>query len=126
MNLTYSLDTAGRSATVRIAGALDAETTDEFVDTASQLLEANPGLRALHFDCADLTFCDSVGLSGLLLIERRTSGVGVDLHLDNRPSYFERVLDITGILEYVTGRSAKATPAPAEEPNDDRGETDIG
>lgn len=126
MNLTYSIDAAHRSATVRLAGALDAETTDEFVETTSRLLEANPGLRALHFDCADLTFCDSAGLSGLLLIERRISGTGVDLHLDNRPTYFERVLDITGILEYVTRRSGGATSAPAEGPADGRDETEIG
>ncbi|BBZ59964.1 STAS domain-containing protein [Mycolicibacterium monacense] len=126
MNLTSSLDAADRSATVRIAGELDAETTSEFVDTASRLLETNPGLRALRLDCADMTFCDSAGLSGLLLIERRTTAAGVDLHLDNRPTYFERVLDITGILEYIAGRRATSAPAPTEEPDGDRGETELG
>ncbi|KUI29156.1 anti-anti-sigma factor [Mycobacterium sp. IS-1742] len=126
MKLTCSFDAARRSATVHIAGELDSETTGEFVDTASRLLEADPGLRTLRLDCADLGFCDSAGLSGLLLIERRTSGAGVELHLDNRPSYFERVLDVTGILEYVTGRSANAVPAPADKPDGERGETEIG
>lgn len=126
MNLTFSLDAAGRSATVRIAGELDSETTAEFVDAASRLLETNPGLRALRFDCADMTFCDSAGLSGLLLIERRTTAAGVDLHLDNRPTYFERVLDITGILEYIAGRRATSTPAPTEKRDGDRGETELG
>lgn len=77
-------------------------------------------------DCADLAFCDSVGLSGLLLIERRTSGAGIDLHLDNRPTYFERILDITGILEYLTRRSATAADAPSDEAKETRDETDIG
>ncbi|KUI23159.1 anti-anti-sigma factor [Mycobacterium sp. IS-1496] len=126
MKLSCSLDVARRSATVHIAGELDSETTDELVATASRLLEADPGLRALRLDCGELTFCDSAGLSGLLLIERRTSAAGVDLHLDNRPSYFERVLDITGILEYVTGRSARTAPAPADKPDDERSETEIG
>jgi anti-anti-sigma factor len=111
MNLTCSVDSAHRSATVRIVGALDSSTTAEFVDTASGLLDANQGLRALHVDCTDMAFCDSAGLSGLLMIHRRTSSAGVGLHLDNRPSYFERILDITGILDHLTGPSAIAAPS---------------
>lgn len=122
MKLTSSVDAADRSATVRIAGELDSETTDEFVDATTRLLEAHPGLRALRFDCAELTFCDSAGLSGLLLVERRTSATGVALYLDNRPSYFERVLDVTGILEYLTTRSAADQPPPAEPSDEERGE----
>ncbi|BCI53961.1 anti-sigma factor antagonist [Mycolicibacterium litorale] len=126
MNLTCFVDTAARSATVRITGELDAETTDEFVDAASRLLDGHPDLRALHFDCADLTFCDSVGLSGLLLIERRTSGAGVELHLENRPTYFDRILDITGILEFLTARSTVSAPAAPKETGQDGDETEIG
>ncbi|MGE2715973.1 STAS domain-containing protein [Mycolicibacterium litorale] len=126
MNLTFSVDTADRSATVRIAGELDAQTTDEFVATATRLLETHSALRALRLDCAGLTFCDSVGLSGLLLIERRTSGAGVDLYLDNRPTYFERILDITGILEYLTTRTTVSTPPAPEDTADERDETELG
>lgn len=122
MNLTFSVDTARRAATVRPVGELDAATTDEFVDTATRLLDAHPGLRELHVDCTELGFCDSVGLSGLLLVERRTSGAGVVLHLDNRPAYFERILDITGILEYLTTRNpATASESSAEADEDATG-----
>lgn len=117
MNLTVSVDPAHRSATVSITGELDAATTDELVDTSSRLLQTHPDLRALHIDCAALEFCDSVGLSGLLLIERRTSGAGVELHLANRPAHFERILDITGILEYLTTRGEPAAAQPSDETN---------
>lgn len=111
MNL--SLTTASetdRSATVTVAGELDFVTTNTLVDYVSELLTANETLDDLRLDCADLTFCDSAGLSGLLNIHRQTSPAGIQLHLDRRPPHLERLLDITGILNFLT-----ATPGTSGE-----------
>lgn len=111
MNL--SLTTASetdRSATVTVAGELDFLTTNTLVDYVSELLTANETLDDLRLDCADLTFVDSAGLSGLLNIHRQTSPAGIQLHLDRRPPHLERLLDITGILNFLT-----ATPGTSGE-----------
>lgn len=101
MNLTLTSDTTSRSAILHIAGDVDYVTTSALVEAAEKLLAEHPDLRNLHLDCAQLTMCDSAGISGLLTIHHRTSTAGVHLHLDRRPKFFERVLDITGILEYL-------------------------
>ena len=67
----------------------------------SRLLDGAPELRHLRLDCSEMTFCDSAGLSGLLQIHRRTSGAGVQLHLDDRPPHLERLRQSTGTLDHL-------------------------
>lgn len=102
MKLTMTMDTTPRSATLRVAGDLDHLNTDEFVRTATHVLSGAPRLRELRLDFADLSFCDSAGLSGLLQVRRQASLAGVHLHLDQRPAHLDRILEITGILDHLT------------------------
>jgi anti-anti-sigma factor len=102
MNLTLTSDTTSRSAILHIAGDVDYTTTSALVEAAEKLLADHPVLRDLHLDCAQMTLCDSAGISGLLTIHQRTAVVGVHLHLDRRPNFLDRLLDITGILEHLT------------------------
>jgi len=83
---------------MRLTGDLDYESVDEFVDTSSHLLAQQVDLVDLHLDFSELTFLDSAALSGLLLIQRRTSHSNVELHLDNRPPFLDRVLQVTGLF----------------------------
>jgi hypothetical protein len=70
---------------MRLAGDLDYESIDELVDTALLLL------------------AQQIALAGLLLIHRRTSHSGVELHLDHRPRFLDRVLQVTGLYgHFVT------------------------
>lgn len=100
--MKINIATTARSACVRVAGDLDYATTDQLVDAVCQLLTQRPTFVNLHLDFSELSYCDSVGLSGLLLIHGRASGAGIRLHLDHRPPFLERILDITGMLEYLT------------------------
>lgn len=113
MNLTLTSDTTSRSAILHIAGDVDYTTAAALVEAAERLLSEHPVLRNLHLDCAQMTLCDSAGISGLIQIHQRTSAAGVHLHLDRRPKFFERILDITGILEHLTAapnvRSSRTT-----------------
>ena len=102
MNLTLISDTTSRSAILHIAGDVDYTTTPALVEAAVQLLADQPALRDLHLDCAQMTICDSSGISGLITIHHRTSTAGVHLHLDRRPKFFDRILEITGVLEHLT------------------------
>jgi len=102
MNLTATVDDAARSARLHIAGDVDYATRTELVDAAARLLAEHPSVRDLHLDFAGLTFCDSAGLSALLLIHRQAATAGVRLHLDNRPVHLDRVLEVTGVLDHLT------------------------
>lgn len=115
MNITLTLDNANSSACAHIAGDLDYVTTRTVVEAVSGLLAEQPALRVLRLDCSALTFCDSAGLSGLLDIYRQTSRAAVQLQLDHRPPHLERILHITGTLEYFTAAGdAEATPGDRE------------
>jgi anti-anti-sigma factor len=100
--MTYSLTitTAARSTSVRIVGDLDYQTTDDLVEVASQLLAQQSTMSDLHLDFSELTFLDSAALSGLLTLHRRTSQAGVALHLDHRPQFLDRVLQVTGLFDH--------------------------
>lgn len=99
--MTYSLKitTAARSATIRVAGDLDYQTADDLVEVASQLL-GRRALSDLHLDFSQLAFLDSAALSGLLMLHRRTSQAGIELHLDCRPPFLDRVLQVTGLFDH--------------------------
>lgn len=101
MNLSLNTTTSGRSACVRVSGDLVYETVDAIIDAAVRVLGQQPALAHLHLDLAELAFCDSAGLSGLLLVHRRSAQAGVLLHLDHRPRFLDRILDLTGTFEHL-------------------------
>jgi anti-anti-sigma factor len=100
MTYTLTITSAARSTSVRITGDLDYQTTDDFVAVASQLLAQQHTVRDLHLDFSELAFLNSAALSGLLILYRRTSQAGVALHLDHRPPFLDRVLQVTGLFDH--------------------------
>jgi anti-anti-sigma factor len=100
--MTYSLtiSTAARSTSVRIAGDLDYQTTDDLVEVVSHLLARQSSMSDLQLDFSELTFLDSAALSGLLMLHRRAFHAGVALHLDHRPQFLDRVLQVTGLFDH--------------------------
>ncbi|MFF5899300.1 STAS domain-containing protein [Streptomyces argenteolus] len=84
---------------LRLAGDLDHDTSEQLVERAQECLAADPGLRELVLDCAQLRLCDSMGVSSLLMIHRGTTSRGVVLHLVNQPAFLRRILDVTGIQQ---------------------------
>ena len=96
-SFTVTVEAGAGTAHVRVAGDLDYETGDELVDHAARCIDAHPGLRDLHLDCARLRFCDSTGLSALLMVHRRATAAHVTLHLDAPPPFLDRMLTTTGV-----------------------------
>ncbi|MEE6177739.1 STAS domain-containing protein [Mycobacterium sp. 050134] len=110
MSLTITAAKTSRSASLRLAGEVDYQSTGSFVDTVDELIGRRPAPADLHLDLSELTFCDPAGLSGLLLAHRRTSQAGVRLHLEHRPQFLDQILDITGTFEHlVTSNAAGET-----------------
>ena len=108
MNFSVTITKTGRSACVRVAGDLDYETADEVVEAASQLLARQVKLIDLRLDFSGLTFLDSAALSGLLLLQRRATQSGVQLHLDHRPAFLDRVLQVTGLYDHFAASHSDA------------------
>ncbi|MFF7952687.1 STAS domain-containing protein [Streptomyces griseorubiginosus] len=96
---------------IEITGDLDYDTADLLLEEATARLSARPGLEDLHLHCAGIGMVDSMGLSILLMIGRRANAARVRLHLDDRPAQLDRLLGITGTLEYFTAQPATGAVA---------------
>ncbi|MGA8327942.1 MAG: STAS domain-containing protein [Mycobacterium sp.] len=103
-----TITTTPQTARVRLTGDLDYESIDELVTTASRLLAQHVDLADLHLDFSELAFLDSAALSGLLLIHRHTAHSGVELYLDHRPAFLDRVLQVTGLFGHFVMSDADA------------------
>ncbi|GAB3121659.1 STAS domain-containing protein [Streptomyces calidiresistens] len=88
---------------IAITGDLDYDTSEEFLETVAEEMDARPELRELHLDCAELGTCDSMGLSILLMVHRRVTLAGIKLYLDNRQPALNRLLGITGTFRHFIG-----------------------
>ena len=100
---------------IEISGNLDYDNADLLLDEATAQLSARPQLTDLHLHCAGIGTVDSMGLSILLMIGRRTAAAGVRLHLEDRPEKLNRLLDVTGTLEYFTVMSPSGAAMSHEE-----------
>lgn len=90
------------SVRIEVHGDLDYDSADLLLEEVTAQLSARPALTDLHLHCAGLGAVDSMGLSALLMIGRRTTVAGVRLHLDDRPARLDRLLKLTGTLDYLT------------------------
>ncbi|MGW5861405.1 STAS domain-containing protein [Streptomyces sp. NPDC055239] len=98
------LTTVDTEDTVRIElhGDLDYDNADHLLRAVTDKLAEHPRLGDLHLHCAGLDVIDSMGLSILLMVHRRTSAAGVRLHLDDRTAKLDRLLALTGTLDHLT------------------------
>ena len=110
------LTTVDTEATVRIElrGDLDYDNADCLLEAVTAQLAARPRLEDLHLHCAGLGVIDSMGLSVLLMIHRRTGLAGVRLHLDDCTPRLLRILTITGTLDPLTASPSTAASPPAD------------
>ncbi|MGN5632290.1 STAS domain-containing protein [Streptomyces sp. AC154] len=92
------------SIRIEVDGDLDYDSAGLLLNEVTAQLAARPALRDLHLHCADLGTVDSMGLSALLMIGRRTAQAGVRLHLDDRTARLDRLLNLTGTLGHLTSQ----------------------
>ncbi|MFJ9805441.1 STAS domain-containing protein [Streptomyces wuyuanensis] len=92
----------GDTVRIEITGDLDHDNAELLLTEITARLEARPHLKDLHLRCAEIGSVDSLGLSILLMIGRRTAAAGARLHLDDRPANLNRLLDLTGTLDHFT------------------------
>ncbi|MEU7337754.1 STAS domain-containing protein [Streptomyces sp. NPDC007074] len=112
-SFTLTAEAGPGTAHLHLVGELDYETSDELLQHTDRCLAGQPDLTDLHLDCTELRFCDSMGLSTLLTIHRKTTARHIRLHLDNPPPFLERVLNTTGVRQlfpqtYASRRTEQA------------------
>lgn len=84
------------AATLVLSGELDLASTDSFEQRVDELLAA--GTDHLVVDLSALTFCDSVGLNGLVRAKNRCEQQGGSLRVAGTHGQVAHVLGISGLL----------------------------
>jgi anti-anti-sigma factor len=88
-------------ARVMIRGELDLDQAEEVADQLGAL--SSQGATAVVVDASGLNFIDSSGLRALLTAREQLEGAGASLQVTNLSPAVERVLDMTGTRELLTG-----------------------
>jgi anti-anti-sigma factor len=99
LNLATAVDNG--VARVAIHGELDLDRADEVAGELTAL--PAQGATSVVIDATALTFIDSSGLRALLTARDQLHAAGATLHIANLTPSVERVLDMTGTRELLTG-----------------------
>ncbi|MET9557247.1 STAS domain-containing protein [Streptomyces sp. NPDC006645] len=80
---------------IRVRGDLDNESAAQF-HTAVDAAPVRPG-HVLTIDLADLTFCDSSGITALIAARNRAHALGADITLTAVPAPTARTMRVLGL-----------------------------
>ena len=119
MSLTVQTEQRGDKVVVSVAGELDMATAPQLQDQISDLLER--GRNRLVFDLADVSFCDSTGLSVFVRAKNSTDDAGGEVRLAAPQRGVLRILEVSGLVEvlqtYPTVDEAVTSPEQATQPD---------
>jgi anti-anti-sigma factor len=104
--LTVSTRRDGVDAVLAVAGEIDLSTAPQLRAAVEAALADRPDRVILDF--GGVTFCDSQGLSTLILLSRTSHATGSRLVLVHLGEFLVRLLDITGLKEALL--DPEATP----------------
>lgn len=102
-SLTIDIDTHDGASTIVLRGELDA-------DNCHSLHEATAGISGgnVTMDLGGLDFVDSSGIGQILKIKERVDGGGGSFSLSEMSPSVQRVLEITGLLEYLGSSQSRS------------------
>jgi anti-sigma B factor antagonist len=89
----------GDGTRVVVRGEVDVATAPQLRDALSALVDA--GVTHIALDCRGLDFLDSSGI-GVLIALRKRLDTGGSLTLEAPPAHVRKVLELTGVTEYLT------------------------
>ena len=113
MSLTVQTEQRGDMVVVSVAGELDMATAPQLQDQISDLLEK--GRNRLVFDLADVSFCDSTGLSVFVRAKNSTDDGGV-VRLAAPQRGVLRILEVSGLVEVLRTYPTVDEAVTAQEP----------
>jgi anti-anti-sigma factor len=99
MSLTVSTEQHGDVTVVEVAGELDMATAPQLQNEVSQLVDA--GQVRLVFDLANVSFCDSTGLSVFVRTRNRCETAGGEVRLAAPQRAVQRILEVSGLVEVL-------------------------
>jgi anti-sigma B factor antagonist len=99
MSLTVQTEQRAEVVVVSIAGELDMATAPQLQDQITDLLER--GRNRLVFDLADVSFCDSTGLSVFVRAKNSTEEHGGAVRLAAPQRGVLRILEVSGLVEVL-------------------------
>jgi anti-anti-sigma factor len=88
-----------------LAGELDLATVDQLRLHVKQELITYRSPSRLVVDLAEVSFCDSTGLGALLAAQTDAADHDIALHVINPSGMTRKVMQATGLLEILTGRT---------------------
>lgn len=88
------------AAVVALAGELDLGAVDAICARAATALD-QPGTRTLSFDISAVTFIDSSAIGAFIDVRTLAQARGASMELINVPSRIGRIIEITGLTEYL-------------------------
>lgn len=100
---------ASDAATVHVSGEMDIVGSPDVLE-AIHLVYAG-GCDHVAVDLRDVTFLDSTGISALIAGRKEADRRGGRLQIVNVPDTPRRTLEITGVLDLLTGRSQDTGPS---------------
>ena len=83
----------------KLAGSLDTETYENFMEKVAQQL-VKP-LKAVVLDLKDLEYISSMGISAILQAKGKVESIGCSLMMSNVPAHIEQVFKIVKALPDV-------------------------
>ncbi len=89
----------------RLGGEIDLANADELRD---HLLASSAA--DLEVDCTELAFLDSTGIGVLVHDQLRRDRSGGALRLVNVPAHIQRVLEVAGVADVLTGATGRDAP----------------
>ncbi|MEV4753567.1 STAS domain-containing protein [Micromonospora sp. NPDC049559] len=116
MSLTVQTEQRGDAVVVSVAGELDMATAPQLQDQITDLLDK--GRAKLIFDLAEVSFCDSTGLSVFVRAKNSCDEAGGEVRLAAPQRGVLRILEVSGLVEVLRtfptvdeAATADATPA---------------
>jgi anti-sigma B factor antagonist len=99
MTLAITVDDRRPPAVLSVGGDLDLNTAPELMQALTRLVDG--GERRVVVDLAGVGFCDSSGLSVLVRVRNRLTGLGGSVTLAAPTPIVQRVLEISGLDEIL-------------------------
>ena len=108
MSFGISMHRDGWVTVLRLSGELDLQPAAGLRQLFDELAER--GRRDLLVDVAQVTFCDSTGLSALIHGYRRCRAAGGSLRVVGDTGMVDRVLRLTGVHDLLVAQPDRAPP----------------
>jgi anti-sigma B factor antagonist len=99
MSLTLQTEQHGDVVVVSVAGELDMATAPQLQDQVTDLLDK--GHSRLVFDLANVSFCDSTGLSVFVRTKNSCDEAGGIVRLAAPQRGVLRILEVSGLVEVL-------------------------